>query len=439
MLKWRVAHCGSGDPNMSFRPQLGFAIALVLSSTARSEGQLALGSEIAVNVYTDGHQDVPAVSMLPGGGFVAAWQSAGVDGDSNGVVARRFDANGAGLGGEIALATGVSGPQNLPAVGADSNGNFAAAWDSFAAPGDASGYGVSYRPFASNGTPAANEALANVFTNAFQHAPDISVGPAGNFAVVWQDDGQVNEAQIYLRLFAANGSPATGAILVSDDGGAFRSLPAVARDAAGNLVVVWQNEESGESRNVYYRLYDSDGDPLGAGDLATSTVATDQKSPDVAMQPNGEFIITWQSFQQDGDNWGIYGRRFHANGTAVAAEFRLNWNTAGSQTEPSVAVATDGTFVVAYRDTAHGGIVGRAFGPSDSAFGGDFPISTPTPFDEAAPAIAMTDTGDFAVVWTADGIDPSGYAIRARLFAGNFLFRDGFESAATDAWSSTVP
>ena len=417
---------------------LAFAAAFALAAIHPARAQMALNTEVAVNVFTTGHQDVPAVALLPDG-FVVAWQSAGVDGDSTGVVARRFDASGAGIGGEIALATGVAGPQNLPAIGADSSGNFAASWDSFAAPGDASGYGVSYRPFGANGTPSAAEALANVYTNAFQHASDISVGPAGNFAIVWQDDGQVNEAQIYLRLFTAAGAPATAPILVSDDAGAFRSLPAVARDDAGNLVVVWQNEEAGENRNVYYRLYDADGDPLTSGALATSTVTTDQKNADVAVQPNGEFAVVWQSSQQDGDNWGIYGRRFHANGTAVAGEFRVNLNTADSQTEPSAGVDANGTLVVAYRDIAHGGIVGRAFDASGNPVGGDVPISDPTPFDEASPALAMTSTGDFTVVWTADGLDPSGYAIRARSFAGNYLFRDGFESSATDAWSATAP
>ncbi|MFN7943155.1 MAG: hypothetical protein U0X73_16315 [Thermoanaerobaculia bacterium] len=414
---------------------LGF---LVVACPRESSGQIALGSEIAVNVYTSGDQDVPALAILPGGGFVAAWQSAGVDGDGTGVVARRFDSTGSGVGGEIPLSTGVAGGQNLPAIGADSVGNFVATWDSWAAPGDLSGYGVSARLFAAAGTPAGAEALVNTHTSAFQHASDIAVGPAGDFAVVWQDDGQVNEAQIYLRIFGANGSPATGEILVSDDAGFFRTAPAIARDSAGNLVVVWQAEEDGEQRNVYYRLYAADGDPITAGALATETVATDQKTPDVAMRPTGEFVIVWQSYQQDGDGWGVYARRFDANGDPAAGQSRVNLGTVGNQVEPVVGVASNGTFAVAFRDTAHGGILGRALSGAGTAYGGDFLISDLTPYDEASPALAMAANGDFTVAWTAAGYDGSGYSIRARRFVGDYLFRDSFESGDTQAWSGSV-
>lgn len=157
------------------------------------------------------------------------------------------------------------------------------------------------------------------------------------------------------------------------------------------------------------------------------------------MFPDGSFVVVWQSFTQDGDAWGVHARRFASDGTAVADEFPVNLGTEGSQIEPAVGAAANGTFLVAYRDVAHGGIVGRAFDASDTPFGGDFPISDPTPFDEASPALAMDGDGDFVVAWTADGYDGSGYAIRARRFEGTFLFRDGFESGATNAWSFTSP
>ena len=109
-----------------------------------------------------------------------------------------------------------------------------------------------------------------------------------------------------------------------------------------------------------------------------------------------------------------------------------------SQLEPSVGLAGDGTAVVAFRDVSRG-VLGRALAADGSTFGGDFRISEPSPLDRGHPAIAVAGDADFVVAWESDGQDGSGFGIRARLFAGNFLFRDGFESANTVAWSATVP
>ena len=85
------------------------------------------------------------------------------------------------------------------------------------------------------------------------------------------------------------------------------------------------------------------------------------------------------------------------------------------------------------------GVLGRVFAADGSTFGGDFRISEPSPLDRGHPSIAVAGDADFVVAWESDGQDGSGFGIRTRLFAGNFLFRDGFERANTAAWSATVP
>jgi len=410
-------------------------VMMVLALVTPAGAQLALTGELAVNTLTLGNQFEPAVALRSDGGFVVTWESDGADGDEFGVRFRRFTVAGAGLGNEVGVNDVVAFTQRLPAIGVDSGGRFRIAWQTEVVQND---FGVAARPFAADGTPEAVQFQANVATAGFQHNTDIAVAADGSFVVVWQDDGQQAAQDIFLRTFDADGDPTSGEIAVNQSEGFFRRRPAVAMDALGNLVVAWEAEIAGEEQNIYARRFDAAGTPLSDEFRVNATVAGGQKEPDVARRGTGEFLVVWESLGQDGDGAGVYGQRYSALGVASGPEFRVNLGTAVSQFEPSVGLASDGTAVVAFRDISRG-VLGRVFAPDGSTFGGDFRISEPSPLDRGSPVIAVAGNADFVVAWESDGQDGSGFGIRARLFAGDFLFRDDFESANTAAWSSTVP
>ena len=408
---------------------------MALALAAPAAAQIALTGELAVNTLTTGNQLEPAVALGPGGGFVVAWESDGADGDEFGARFRRFTNAGAGEGDESGVNDVTTFTQRLPAIGVDSLGNFRIAWQTEVVQND---FGVAARTFAANGTPDAAQFQVNIATSGFQHNADIAVASDGSFVVVWQDDGQTAAQDIFLRTFDADGDPTSGEIAVNQSEGFFRARPAVAMDAVGNLIVAWEAEVVGEQHNIHARRFDAAGSPVSDEFRVNSTVAGSQKAPDVARKGTGEFLVVWESVGQDGDGSGVYGQRFSALGVASGPEFRVNLGTAVSQVEPSVGLATDGTAIVAFHDAARG-ILGRAFAANGSAFGGDFRISEPSALERGNPSIAVAGSGDFVVVWESDGQDGSGFGIRTRLFAGDFLFRDDFESGNSAAWSVTFP
>jgi hypothetical protein len=119
------------------------------------------------------------------------------------------------------------------------------------------------------------------------------------------------------------------------------------------------------------------------------------------MASDGSFIIAWSSRQdQDGDKEGVYAQRFNADGTpqsrpgdaygdgseyANPYEFRVNQTTDRFQDEPSVAIRSDGSFVVAWTSrTVIGGIV-DSLGVRYSVFNADGTRLT-------NPAWTMSDT-----------------------------------------------
>ena len=57
-------------------------------------------------------------------------------------------------------------------------------------------------------------------------------------------------------------------------------------------------------------------------ELQVNTYTTsDQRSPDVALDGDGDFVVVWTSAGQDGSQGGAFGRRFGSAGGALGSEF----------------------------------------------------------------------------------------------------------------------
>jgi hypothetical protein len=96
----------------------------------------ALQPEFLVNVTTAGVQQRPAVALRPDdGSFVAVWESLGQDGSGSGVYARRYDGSGAPLGSELAVNQWTTGHQEHPAVAMAADGGFLVTWQGLSASG----------------------------------------------------------------------------------------------------------------------------------------------------------------------------------------------------------------------------------------------------------------------------------------------------------------
>ena len=73
-----------------------------------------------------------------------------------------------------------------------------------------------------------------------------------------------------------------------------------------------------------------------------------QFRPSVAMGSDGGFVVTWSSGGQDGSSWGVYGQRYNIAGHAVGPEFKVNSFTTGYQSNPSTAMDASGNLVIAW-------------------------------------------------------------------------------------------
>ena len=197
--------------------------------------------------------------------------------------------------------------------------------------------------------------------------------------------------------------------------------PAVAMDADGESVAVWATEaQAGYVCEVHARRFDASGTPQGDAFMVNNVTRGEQTLPSVAMDDDGDFVVTWSSFDQDGSLYGVYARRYNAVGEAEGDEFRVNQFTSGNQNFSAVAMDADGDFVVTWtssdQDGDRTGIFGRRYDASGSPLGNEFQVNITTAGNQRYSTVAMDEVGNFLVTWTSQDQDGSSGGVFARYY-----------------------
>ena len=162
---------------------------------------------------------------------------------------------------------------------------------------------------------------------------------------------------------------------------------------------------------------------------ANTYTPQDQDSAAIAIDPNGNFIVVWESYDQkglsqDANSNGIYCQRFDANDTPLGSEFLINTTTFGDQTEPEVAVDQAGDFVVAWYGPGpdREDVFARLFDANGQAKGPEFRVNTTTFSRQLNSNVAMNASGKFVIVWQSEilgGHPQDAWEIHARRYEPN--------------------
>ena len=139
--------------------------------------------------------------------------------------------------------------------------------------------------------------------------------------------------------------------------------PAVTIDAAGEFVIAWSSwGPDGSDWAVAARRFAANGTPLGEEFGVNTCVSGNQSAPSVATEPGGDFLIAWQSAEQDGSLLGVYAQHFAADGSPVGGEMRVNTVAAGEQSWPAVDMLSRDRFVVVWASGSYPAQDGSSYG-----------------------------------------------------------------------------
>jgi hypothetical protein len=268
--------------------------------------------------------------------------------------------------------------------------------------------------------PNGSELQVNTYTAGNQWRSGVAVDGSGHFVVSWSGSRSGTEA-VLARRFTSAGVPRGAEFLVNTYTTGGRDYPAIASDRAGNFVVTWDSYgQDGHQYGVFGRRFDATGASVG-GEFQVNTYTTGwQYSSSVAMDGVGNFVVVWQDpMGQDGSGIGVFGRRYDASAGSFGPQFRVNTFTTGSQRNAAVAAAADGNFVVVWNGAGPGdgsGVFARRYDPQGLPRGGEFLVNSVTANAQFFASVASAPDGAFVVVWQDYVLDGSNNGIFGRRY-----------------------
>ncbi|MEM9450697.1 MAG: calcium-binding protein [Cyanobacteria bacterium P01_E01_bin.6] len=272
--------------------------------------------------------------------------------------------------------------------------------------------------------PFEQEFLVNNVTVDEQDSPDVAIAPDGNFVVVWSSDEQDgDEGGIFAQIYDEFGTALTSSdIPVNTTTIENQSEPVVAIAPDGSFVVAWTSEDGdGDDNGIAARRFSATGAPIGQEFVVNTFTDSDQENPAIAMAEDGSFVVTWTSVGQDGSLGSVAAQRFSANGNPIGSEFLVNTTTTFDQEAPAIAMTPTGEFVIAWEGESQdfsstNGIFAQRFSAGGQRVGTEIPINSVVVGEQEKPAIAIDDDGNFVVVWESDGLAIGNSEVVGRRF-----------------------
>ena len=128
-------------------------------------------------------------------------------------------------------------------------------------------------------------------------------------------------------------------------------------------------------------------------------------NPQVAVFPDGGFVVVWTVRPLDGHGRSvIHARFFTRDGTPAGGELRLVDRTGDSQSADQVVADRDGSFLVSWTETANGkaDVFVRRFNRNGTPRGKRLQANEAHKSDQYDSVLAVGADGRFAVAWRAN-------------------------------------
>lgn len=332
------------------------------------------------------------------------------------------------LGNELRINATVAGSQIAPRTAWNAaSGRVLFVWQSFDQ--DGSGAGVYGRLLGPDGTFLSPERLLAAATAGNQIAPAATATPGGFLATWASESADGSGFGIVLRRFSHELLAESGEVLVPQTTAGNQIQPALA--SGGNqAVLVWTGPDPSNpaETDVYARRLALDGTPLGNEFRVPAESAGNQSQPTVAVAADGSFLVAWTTDSGDGSGFGVYARKFDAAGNATTGDILVPSLVLFDQVAPAAAGLMPEGFVVAWSSSLQptSSTVGpqpvvfaQRFNRDGNKIGPPLQVTAQTIDRQEVPAIAAQTGGEFLVAWEATILASLDRQVRGRRYRGD--------------------
>lgn len=396
-----------------------------------------VGTELRLNIDPEHGQHEPNVAATPEGRFLTVWRD---DRGFTDLAFRHIEADGQPGGPDHRVlvpddgrAMPMSGrPAPLALAGGDVRIAWSGAfWEQTGPTMWTMRQGIVSRRWTSAGTAVTPYLVVNENFSGDQAYPGIAGNGTNSFSVTWSGPGTGDSLGTFTRIFTGTGEPLGPDTLVNVTVVNGQFTPAVASDNGETRVVVWRGNGPGDDQGIFMRRVDGGGSVSGSELRVNTTVAGTQLTPAIAMHGDGRLMVVWAG-NGPGDDSGVFGQRYRANGTPLGGEFRVNETLAGNQFAPSVAAVPGGGYVVAWNGAGPNdatGIFLRRYDEHGTGHGGggEVLVNTTTADGQSAAQVAVARGGETLVVWRGAGVGDTVGAFAQAFARPPVVFRGRFE------------
>ena len=429
------------------------------TATTHASGVKVMVGDIPVNTFANGDQINPSITMDADGEFVVTWLGENRATGQWNIYAQRYNSTGEPVGGEFQVNTKVTDDLVNPqvaraAVAMNAFGQFVIVWAMM---------GQSFSYFNTHGRtglqqrrPGGRQRVPGELDQRprrRQHPRRRIAAPLGGHERRRRVRGHLGRRHVAGQRLCDQHHRRGAALRPVRQPGDHHPDRDNGQQTQSN-VEFQVNIGSPAFISDYQHLADHhlpDNNNSAGSDIAGPTQSTAQ-DPQVAMDSAGNFIITWEMFEDNNvveplnvvNSWGIYYRRFSANGTAqMAVDHQANLTItaeaaprsnlvnaqsppfAGNQVNPSIAMDADGDYVITWdgpgatanpfdpedirSDIDSQGVFVRTFhgqglSEQNEAVTPETTVNTTLAGYQGLSSVAMTPDGSYVIDWAGNGV-----------------------------------
>lgn len=407
---------------------LNAALLLAMFSAPGWAQPRLVGKEFQVNQNKEHRQVAPVTAFSPAGSSLTVWENR-----IHGLLGRFYSRTGNPTSQELTLVAN----KGLPTIPAEGevlirkepafvflpNGELLLFWteekeyivvDIFYERKTVLEQDVRGQRFSATGAPLGASFRVNEAADGFQRRPK-AVLKSGGVLVVWEEGANWKDSlSVHGRLLTRRGVPQGGEIRIDSGQASEIRDVAVAANAAGEALVVWEADH-GADPNIVARFLDRDGATRGAEIIAHASTPGRQRRPAVLATQKGDFLVAWQSYLTGGAAHGIFGQLFSSAGARVGSEHQLGHGVGEIQVSPALALLPSGNIVVTWVDwvnTMPIGVYAALIDRAGNRLGDEIKINQQRVVPQYQTSLTTDGQGDIVASW--EGMLNGVWSIAAR-------------------------
>ncbi|MDD2890752.1 MAG: T9SS type A sorting domain-containing protein [bacterium] len=243
-----------------------------------------------------------------------------------------------------------------------------------------------------------------------QTYPNVTIDKKGNFFITWEDYRSTDyDGDIYCKKYSADKTQIGLNFKVNNDEGGLslqhwgQSKPVIATSESQGFIIVWEDWRNGEP-DIFCQLYDKKCNAHKGNVKVNDDAGTkEQRSPKIAMS-SSKSIIVWEDYRNGCAD--VYGQIYDSTNTPIGANFKINKDTSNKNLFPSVAILSEGIFMVVWEDYRNGNadVYGQLYN-NGTPIENNFKINTDTTGYQLKPCISSVNNNEFIVVWESENIN----------------------------------